>query len=366
MHDSVRALVLTPDFPPAPGGIQVVAHRLVVHASRLTARVVALAGPGAAAFDRRQPFPVRRTASRRLPHRARIAVLNGRSLWEGLAFRPQVVLSMHIVTSPAARLLSRALSAPVVQYLHADEMRGRPRLTRSALRGAAAVVAVSRHTERLALAAGARPDRLHRIPNGVDLPGGAKASRSDEPLVVTVGRLTQTYKGHDVMLRALPLVRERVPAVRWVVVGDGPLREGLEHDAVAAGLAESVSFVGAVSDLERDRWLDRARVFAMPSRLPAGGVGGEGFGIAYLEASAHGVPVVAGNVGGALDAVVHEGTGLLVDPSDPAALADAVASLLTDRRRAEELGRAGARRAREFAWPAIAGRVEDVLFEVAR
>ena len=127
-----------------------------------------------------------------------------------------------------------------------------------------------------------------------------------------------------------------------------------------------MSFVGAVSDAERDRWVARARVFAMPSRLPPGGVGGEGFGIVYLEAAARGLPVVAGNVGGAVDAVVDGVTGLLVDPADPAAVADALVALLTDRERAEALGRAGAERAREFAWPEIARRVEDVLLEVTR
>jgi phosphatidylinositol alpha-1,6-mannosyltransferase len=106
-----------------------------------------------------------------------------------------------------------------------------------------------------------------------------------------------------------------------------------------------------VTDAERDAALDRAHVFAMPSRLPPGGVGGEGFGIVYLEAGAHRLPVVAGAVGGALDAVVHEKTGLLVDPEDVGAVAQAVGDLLLDPQRAGELGDAGREHAQGFAWP---------------
>jgi phosphatidylinositol alpha-1,6-mannosyltransferase len=360
----IDVLMLTPDFPPAPGGIQVVAHRLAAHASRLSTRVVTLDGAGAAAFDQAQPFSVRRVAATRLPHRPRIALLNLRGLREGLSSRPGAILSMHIVTSPAARAIARARSVPVVQYLYADEIRARPRLARQAVR-ADAVVALSRHTERLALAAGAEPSRLHVIPCGVDLPPNPSAERQGEPWVVTVARLTQPYKGHDVMISALPSIRRRVPGVRWAVVGDGPLRAELERAAEDAGVAEAVTFTGVVTDSERDRWLERAHVFAMPSRLPPGGAGGEGFGIVYLEAAAHGLPVVAGDVGGAPDAVEDGRTGLLVDPTDHEAVADAVADLLLDRERAKTLGRAGMDRAQDFAWPEIARRVEDVVLGVA-
>lgn len=356
--------MLTPDFPPVPGGIQAVSGSLAGSASRLQIDVVTIESPNSAELDRDQPFAIRRAGGRRLPHRARIAWLNAASLREGLRSRPAAVLSMHIVTSPAARTLRRVLSVPVVQYLHADEIRGRPRLASRAVRAANAVVAVSGHTQRLALELGAEPTRVHVVPNGVDIPQDPRSARGPEQVVLTVARLTQTYKGHDVMLRALPLIRERVPNARWVVVGDGPLRRSLERAAAAGGLQDAVSFIGAVDDHERDRWLARARVFAMPSRLPEGGLGGEGFGIVYLEAAAHGLPVVAGNVGGALDAVEDGRTGILVDPTDHEVVADAVAGLLEDRQRAEALGQAGIERSRRFAWPQITAQVEDILLGV--
>ena len=103
----------------------------------------------------------------------------------------------------------------------------------------------------------------------------------------------------------------------------------------------------------------------MPSRLPAGGSGGEGFGIVYLEAGAHGLPVVAGNVGGALDAVADGETGLLVDPTDHVAVADAIADLLADPVRAAGLGRAGVEHARGFGWAATGAKVEALLARTA-
>jgi phosphatidylinositol alpha-1,6-mannosyltransferase len=102
----------------------------------------------------------------------------------------------------------------------------------------------------------------------------------------------------------------------------------------------------------------------MPSRLPGGGFAGEGFGIVFLEAGLHQLPVVAGDVGGARDAVIHGETGLLVDPTDHVAVAGALTELLTDPERAARLGRAGAARARDHAWPLVATRVREVLEDV--
>jgi phosphatidylinositol alpha-1,6-mannosyltransferase len=197
-----------------------------------------------------------------------------------------------------------------------------------------------------------------------DVPGAAEGSRP--PTVLTVGRLSEPYKGHDVMLRALPLVIAAVPEARWVVVGEGPLRAELESRAVSYGVADRALFTGQVPDAERDAWFRRADVFAMPARTPADGAG-EGFGIVFLEANLHGLPVVAGRVGGALDAVVDGVTGILVDPTDHVAVADAVIELLRDPDTARSLGASGALRARQdFRWREIANQVETVLRSVAR
>jgi phosphatidylinositol alpha-1,6-mannosyltransferase len=362
----LRALVLTPDYPPQLGGIQVLVHRVVRYAPSMTTRVVTLDADGAPEFDSQHAIDVCRVRPRPRNRQASILRLNARALAEARSFRPDVVLSAHIITSPGAAAVRRVLGIPMVQYFHAKEVGAKPSLARFAATQADASIVVSRYTRQLAAGCGARPERLHRISPGVDLPEHrSEGSAEGPPTILTIARLEDRYKGHDVVMRALPLIRAHIPDVRWVIIGDGPLRSGLERLARAQGVADAVNFAGPVSDEERDDWLSRAHVFTMPSRLPAGGFAGEGFGIVYLEANARGVPVVAGNVGGALDAVEHEHTGLLVDPTDHLAIADAIGGLLMDRSRGAELGRNGAERARSFAWPRVAERVEGLLRLVA-
>jgi phosphatidylinositol alpha-1,6-mannosyltransferase len=358
-----RVLLITPDFPPAQGGIQVLLHRFATLASRVTVRVVTRAQPQGAAWDTASGLDVRRSPVPPRSRRAGLAVLNVAALAQARRFRPDAILCGHIVVAPAAVPIGRLTSAPVVAYLYADEGPAQPRLARLAFGSAQATIAVSRYTRDLAVGLGAPSARVSVIEPGVDPPALPRAPRGDEPLIVTVARLTDRYKGHDVVLAALALIRERVPDARWVVVGDGPLRPELELRAAELGVADAVHFVGIVTDTERDAWLDRAQVFVMPSRLPPGGAGGEGFGIVYLEAGAHGLPVVAGAVAGALDAVVDGETGVLVAPQRVEEVADAVAGLLLDGDRARRLGEAGARRAAEFSWPRMVARVEDVLLQ---
>ena len=363
---SLHALVLTPDFAPDPGGIQVLMRRLVEELDRVDPVVLTLASPRAAEFDAGFTVEVRRVryngARRR---RVAVARLNAAGVRAALGSRPEVVISGHAVTAPASAAVRRATGAATVQYVHGDEFRTRPRLLRFAVRRADAVIAVSAHAKAMTLDAGADAERVHMIHPGVDAPPRREGRRAERPTVVTVARLSERYKGHDEMLRALPIVRDRVPAVRWAVIGDGPLRPELEALAGSLGVADAVEFLGELPDAERDAWLDAAHVFAMPSRMPEEGVGGEGFGIAYLEAGAHGLPVIAGAVGGALDAVVDGETGLLVDPTDHVALAEAIAGLLLDPPRAAALGETGSRRARELSWQRHARLVGDVLRDLA-
>jgi phosphatidylinositol alpha-1,6-mannosyltransferase len=367
---SLRALILTPDFPPAPGGIQLVMSRLAANLRAAEPRVVTLA------FESHGPDPpsgvsvVSAGTRGWTNNKLAVARLNVAALREATRSRPDVVVSGHAVTAPGAVAVRLSRQAPVIQYVHSDEARLRPRLLRFAVRRADAVIAVSRHAQRVATDAGCRPDRVRIVPPGVDIAdsgpdgGSSPASRAERPTIVTVSRLQVSYKGHDTMIRALPAIRARVPDVRWVVVGEGRLRASLERLASSLGVRDAIHFAGPVSDSERDRWLDSAHVFAMPNRPPPGGVGGEGFGIVFLEAAAHGLPVVAGAAGGALDAVADGETGVLVPPTDEGAVADAVAGLLADRERASRLGERGAARARGLTWARHAAAVEDVIREV--
>ena len=361
-----RVLVITPDFPPAKGGIQILNHRVVSSFRALEPTVLTLAHPEADAFDRRQRFRIVRTRATPGTRSITIAGLNATAGALGLRGRFDVVLSSHIVVSPAAAFLRRQLGVPVAQYVYAKEVGARPQLARFAMTRADRIVAISRYARELAVGAGASADRVTLIAPGVDLPATAPPVHDNNgpPTLLTISRLEDRYKGHDVVLRALPLVRVAVPNVRWRVIGDGPLRPTLEEGARTMGLEDSVRFLGAVSDEVRDRELAAADVFCMVSRLPAGGFAGEGFGIVYLEANAHGVPVVAGATGGALDAVVPGETGLLVDPEDHVAVADAIVTLLCDRELASRLARGGRAHAECLSWEAAGRRVEAELLRL--
>jgi phosphatidylinositol alpha-1,6-mannosyltransferase len=363
--ERLRALLVTPDFPPSEGGIQLLLSRLVECMPEVDFRVLTLGQEGAVEHDREFAAEVRRVASAGGDRRLAALALNARSLSEARAFRPDLILSGHVVASLGALALRRLLRVPLVQYVHADEFRVRARLCELAVRSAEATIAVSSYTRQMCLDAGADPGRVEVIHPGIDLPAAPLAERGERPTLLTVATLLFRYKGHDVMVRALPLIRAKVPAVRWVVVGDGPFRPALENAIAAYGVGDVVELRGRVSDRERDEWLDRASVFCMPSRVPAAGLGGEGFGIVYMEAAAHGIPTIGGDVAGARDAVVDGETGLLVDPTDHLALAGAATELLSDPPRAQAMGAAGRAYAERHAWPLIAARVEALLRRVA-
>jgi len=361
----LRVLLLTPDFPPSEGGIQLLLSRLVECMPAVEFRVLTLGQEGAEPYDREFAAEVRRVGSASGDRRLAALTLNARSLAEARSFRPDLVLSGHVVASLGAIALRRTLRVPLVQYVHADEFRVRARLCAAAVRRADATIAVSRYTREMCVDAGADPERVHVIPPGIDLPTGPVAERGKQPTLLTVATLLFRYKGHDTMVRALPLIRAKVPGVRWVVVGDGPFRPALENAIRAYGVEDAVDLRGRVEDAERDQWLDRASVFCMPSRVPAAGLGGEGFGIVYMEAAAHGIPTIGGNVAGARDAVVDGETGLLIDPADHLSLATAATELLADPERARAMGAAGREHAERHAWPLIADRVEALLRDVA-
>lgn len=364
MSRSARILLLTPDYPPAAGGIQQLLGRLVEELAQFEVTVVTRDCAGSSSWTPARPHRVRRAGS----SQSKLGLLGPVALGavEGLRSQFDLVLAGHVTCVPTALLLHRLRGQPFAVYLYADELPRHRHLLAAGLRYAAVTIAISRHTRDLAAALGAPVDRTVIVPPGVDLPAMPAMPADREPgLVVTVARLGDRYKGHDVMLEALPHLRKLVPTARWLVIGDGPLRAELEASARRLGVADVVTFAGRVGDKQRDEWLDRAEVFAMPSRLPER-LGGEGFGIVYLEAAAHGLPVVAGSVGGALDAVADGETGLLVDPTSPVAVAEALARILNDRPLARTMALASRRHAATFAYDLIADRVASALARAMR
>jgi len=180
---------------------------------------------------------------------------------------------------------------------------------------------------------------------------------------VTVARL-EKHKGIDTVLEALPTIAERAPDVRYAVAGGGPERESLERLAHKLGVADRVRFLGQVSERDLPALYNLATVYVGASRRGER-IGVEGFGIALVEASACGVPVVGGNSGGVPDAVRDGETGFLVPPEEPAAVVEAVCRLLDDPALARRLGAAG-RRAVEtyYNWDRVVRDIRAIESEV--
>ena len=193
----------------------------------------------------------------------------------------------------------------------------------------------------------------HRL----DLPNGGGR------WLLTVARL-EPHKGVDTVIRALPAIVEQAADVRYAVAGSGPDRERLEKLAHKAGVAERVRFLSEVSERDLPALYNIATVYVGASRR-AERIGVEGFGLALVEASACGLPVVAGNSGGVPDAVRDGETGFLVPPEDPAAFAAAICRLLGDSDLVGRVGAAG-RRAVEtyFNWDRVVRDLRAIESEV--
>jgi phosphatidyl-myo-inositol dimannoside synthase len=214
--------------------------------------------------------------------------------------------------------------------------------------------------------------RMAPLAGGVDIgvfrPGaGGAAIRArlglvDRPVVVCVSRLV-TRKGQDTLIRAWPQVRAAggVHPV-LLLVGSGPAENRLRRLANQLDVGGAVLFTGHVPDAELPAYYDAGDVFAMPCRSRRRGLDVEGLGIVYLEASATGLPVIAGDSGGAPDTVLPGETGYVVPGGDVAALTDRLTQLLCNPAAARAMGENGrAWMEREWRWDLVAGRLQQIL-----
>jgi glycosyltransferase involved in cell wall biosynthesis len=202
------------------------------------------------------------------------------------------------------------------------------------------LVAISTATRRALERYTSRP--IHVIPYPAALEPREGAQPRGGGGVLFVGRLVRR-KGVDGLIRAAAAARR---PYRVTIVGFGPEEAALRALAGELGVAARVEFTGRVDDAELAHRYAAADVFALPATLDERG-DTEGLGVVLLEALAHGVPVVAADLGGITDIVENGVTGLLVPHGDPAALDAAIRRLLDDRALASRLAQAGAARVRE-------------------
>ncbi len=374
-----RVLLVTNDFPPRRGGIQ---SYLVEFVSRLAATgehtltVYAPQWKDAETFDARTAgyHVVRHPGTLMLPGagvdirmRRLIAEHGIDTVWFGAA-APLGLLAHHARQAGATRVLAST---------HGHEV-GWSMLpvARSVLRrigeDSDVVTFVSRYTRARFASAFGPHAALEHLPPGVDTDRFRPdpASRAElrtrfglgqRPTVVCLSRLVPR-KGQDMLIRALPTIRQRVNGAALVIAGGGPYLAALRRLADRFGVSDHVTFTGGVPAADLPAYHAMADVFAMPCRTRGAGLDVEGLGIVFLEASATGVPVIAGSSGGAPETVRHNKTGMVVDGRSVNQVADAVSELLADPDRAAAMGAAGRDWVTaQWRWDDLAGRLADLI-----
>ena len=163
---------------------------------------------------------------------------------------------------------------------------------------------------------------------------------TNKKVIVSVGRLVHR-KGQDYLISALPEILLHHPDTHILMVGEGPYRRKLEALTVNLALKNSITFIGRIQYADLPSYICVGDLFAMPSRSRLAGLEVEGLGIVYLEASACGLPVIAGKSGGAPDAVLEGVTGVTVDGRNSSDIARAVIALLDDLDEARAMGARG-------------------------
>ncbi len=371
-----RTLVVTNDFPPRQGGIQTFVAELLARQPPDSVVVYASDWRGSSEHDASLPYPVVR-----YPHRVMLPL-------PAVAAEARRLLHEHGCSSvlfgaaaPLGLLAGRLRGAGarrVVALTHGHEagwagIPGAAQLLRQACEGMDVTTYLGAYTRnRIARALSpAAAGRLVQLAPGVDTEVFTPQADADavrqrhglhgRPVVVCVSRL-MPRKGQDTLIDAWPRVQRAVPDAALLLVGGGPSRKALDKRVRERGLGRDVILTGSVPFAELPAHYAAGDVFAMPCRTRNRGLDVEGLGIVYLEASATGLPVVAGDSGGAPDAVLEGETGFVVPGGDPVATADRIIALLTDeglRRLMGERGRAWV--CSDWRWGTAAERLSILL-----
>lgn len=367
-----RALVFSFNYPPLDGGISRLCAELVSGLHRRGIGVEVLSQRRAAAGSDVPPVPTVRVPMLR-PWRELAA-------WRQLRSRDPVKPAICGVWYPEGLLATLAGVRPLVVLAHGLELnptrqrwrRGLWRwLLRLVLGRAALVVANSRYTADLArrVAPGAR---LVALPLGVNhrrfCPGNRRSARrrlalpEDKRVIVTVSRIIAN-KGHRLVLTALASMPEDHRAqLVYLVAGQGPDRQLLEREADNLGLGSVVRWLGYVAEADLPQLYHSADLFVLCTRQDRGHAEVEGFGLAFLEAQACGIPVVGTRTGGIPDAVEEDRGGWLIDQDDVGALTAILSRLVASPAVFGRMGLEARQRVeREYTWDHYTERFIETL-----
>ncbi|MBI1321034.1 MAG: glycosyltransferase [Candidatus Hydrogenedens sp.] len=361
----MRILIPTIDYPPIEGGISTVCLQLARVLAERGHEVVVVAPwfPEMHAFDHAEPYTVVRFRGYGWGWLRLFTLLAAtrRHMRPG-----DLLLAINIAYGGiagwmlGARYVCFAYAYEFLKFSAVPPLRG---LLRRVYAGAAGTVAISDFTRASLADFGVAENTITVAYPGAESPPPADAAHQETlrrrlgippgPVVLAVGRFIPR-KNHRVLVEAWPRVLERIPDAQLVMAGRGPERDRCVARAQALGVADTVHCAGYLDVEDIAQLYHACDVFALPNGEDANGHV-EGFGLVFAEAAACGRPVIAGDSGGAREAVLHGETGYLVPPGDADALAEALIRLLTDGALRERLGNAGrARVAEELNWERFA------------
>lgn len=370
-----RTLLVTNDFPPTIGGIQSYLRDFLATVDPSEVAVFASTQDRAAAraHDAQLSFPVHRW-----PHKVMLPTPATAAAMARIIEEEEIDTVWFGAAAPLGLMAGRARQAGaqrIIATTHGHEvgwsmLPGARQVLRRIGNTSDVVTYISDYTlGRFRTAFGPHPEFRH-LPSGVDTelfrpatPDQRSATRTaaglgEAPIIICVSRLVPR-KGQDQLIAAMPEVLRQHPAATLLIVGDGGYRGRLEK--LAASVGEAVRFTGKVDHGRMISLLAAADIFAMPARTRGGGLDVEGLGIVYLEAQACGVPVVAGDSGGAPETVTAD-TGVVVGGRDRGALVTALNRLLADPALRASMGQRGRDHVlRHWTWEIMGGRLRDIL-----
>jgi glycosyltransferase involved in cell wall biosynthesis len=303
----------------------------------------------------------------------------GRVLWEAARWRPDLTICTHLALGPLGWAVACVGRCPYWIVLHGIEawyvLKGWKR--RALHRADRYIVTSAFSREQVMHRHRLNRTRISTLPCTLDEtlvklePAKAGVSSGISPgrrIVLTVARMAawERYKGHDVVLHALPQVVANVPNLTYVMVGNGDDRPRLECLARELGLSSNVVFTGEVTDSELADLYRRSEAFVLPARtvIDEFHPKGEGFGIVFLEAMAFGKPVIGPNYGAPAELIREGKFGFLVDPEDPKAVSGAMLRLLSAPQESRIMGESASRWVREeYSFGALCHRLRVLLIE---
>jgi len=367
----LKILYLAVSFPPPlVGGSGVYLYNIVAHLPPDEVAVFTNSRPGQSDFDMVQPFRIVRSdqpvSTFRKVDKLRMWLSWTIVLVPWLRRSPVDLLHIGDIfkAGTVGWLISQLFGVPYIVYVYAEEITAQLRSTdplcrvrnwiyHRVLSDAAGIIGVSDYSLSLLPLMNIRNKRTLKVIPVVSTQkqmattsaGHVRARYNlgaDSSLVLCVGRLIER-KGQDMLIRSWPEVVRGSSTAKLIIVGDGPWKGKLQSLAHQVGMADRITFAGAIGDEELGALYEACDLFVLPHReLDNGDT--EGCPTVFLEASAHGKPTVGGKAGGVHDAIVDGVTGIIVDGAQPSQVAAAVSRLLSDPALARRLGENGRRR----------------------